>query len=78
MFPLKQKKELSAFSHQELAGGMHASWGVIKKDCAYLKNKECKNHSMKHVGNNIRLFSFSKLDFRHICGLQVNFDFRLK
>ena len=68
MFPLKQKKSrLSTFSHQELAGGMDSSWGVIKRDLAYLKkNKRCKNNSMKHVGNNInRLFSFSNLDFGH-------------
>ena len=67
MFPLKQKKEPSTFSHQELAGGMDSSWGVIKRDLAYLKkNKRCKNNSMKHFGNNInRLFSFSNLDFGH-------------
>ena len=48
MFPLKKKKEPSTFSHQELAGGMDSSWGVIKRDLAYLKKKKrCKNNSMK-------------------------------
>ena len=71
MSRLKQKKEPSTFSHQELAGGMDSSWGVIKRDLAYLKKqtiKRCKNNSMKHVGNNVninRLFSFSNLDFGH-------------
>ena len=37
---VETKKEPSTFSHQELAGGMDSSWGVIEKGLDVFKKKK--------------------------------------